>query len=183
MARLINIFGPKNGRSEAPFNLNRVKTRLEGFTHYASVSALLLNAVLRLESGTPTKLDGRPTEDAVKVLFKICVAACVVLGSYTATVFSMLSLYSKSFIGMGMDNEYLDFFNVTSGFRKSAFGSFVGTVLSFNIAVVLSIYLSNDKGRVRFWLTAATATVVLYCAQQWYMIMQYASVMYQHAEE
>jgi hypothetical protein len=77
----------------AKFNLGRAKIRLEGLSHYASVSALLLNGALRIFTATPKKLDDRKDENFVKILFLISITATVVLGGYTATVFSLLGLY------------------------------------------------------------------------------------------
>lgn len=166
------------GTEPSKFDLNRTKIRLEGFGHYASVAALLLNAALRLESSTPTKLDGRKQEDIVKIAFVGLITTSIVLGGYTATIFSLLCIYAKSFIGMGMDDEYTEFFQATEGIRKSAFLAFVGTILSFNMALVLSLYLSHD-GRIRFWISSITAVVIAVLAQNGFLIMKYASAMYE----
>jgi hypothetical protein len=161
--------------TDPTFDLDRAKFRLEGLSHYASVSALLLNAALTLFNATPKKLDDRKQENAVKIAFVSLVTATVVLGSYTTMVFSLLSLYAKTFLGMGMDAEYVEFFNETLEIRKSAFLSFVGTVLSFNFAFVLCLYLSYE-GQVRFWVTTITTVLIAIAAQNWFMIMKYASL-------
>jgi hypothetical protein len=174
-------FGPKRNATiaEPPFNLNRAKIRLEGLGHYASVSVLLLNAALRLFSATPKKLEPKEkAENIVKLVFVASIATTVILGAYTSTVFSLLSLYSKTFLGMGMDDAYMEFFEVTADVRKSAFVSFVGTILSFFLSFLLSLYLQYE-GAVRFWITSITAVAIAICVQQWFLIMKYASVVFE----
>lgn len=171
----------KAATSEKPvFDLGRAKFRLEGLSHYASVSALLLNAALRLFCSTPKKLDNRKEENAVKIAFLIFTASTVVLGAYTTTVFSLLSLYSKTFLGMGMDDEYTTFIESTSEIRKSAFLSFVGTIFSFNFSFVLSLYLTYE-GQVRVWITTITALAIAIGAQNWILLMHYGAKMLEYA--
>ena len=146
------------------FNLGRAKIRLEGLNHYAGVSALLLNGALRLFTSTPKKLDKRKDENVVKILFLISITATIILGGYNATVFSLLSLYSKTLLGMSMDEEFQTFFEETASIRKSAFTSFVGTILSFNISFVLSLYLQY-QGPVRWWITSGSALAIAICCK------------------
>ena len=164
--------------SEHAFDLDREKLRLEGLSHYGSVSALLLNAALALSNAAPKKLDNRKSENAVKIAFASLIAATVVFGTYTTMVFSLLSLYAKIFLGMSMDEEYTEFFNATLGMRKSAFLTFVGTILSFSFAFVLALYLTYE-GRVRFWVTVITTTAISVAVQNCISIMRFASIAFE----
>jgi hypothetical protein len=164
--------------SKSAFDVGRAKFRLEGLSHYASVSALLLNAALRMFSSTPKKLDHRKHENVMKIAFLVFITATVICGAYTTMVFSLSSLYAKSFLGMGMDDEYLDFIEATSEIRKTAFLSFVATILSFNFSFVLSLYLSYE-GPVRFWITTITTVAILMGVHNYMLIMKYASKMFE----
>ena len=161
------------------FNLGRTKIRLEGLNHYASVSALLLNGALRIFTSTPKKLDERKHENFMKILFLISITATIILGGYNATVFSLLSLYSKTFLGMSMDDEYVQFFHDTEPIRKTAFWSFVGTILTFNISFVLSLYLQYE-GSIRWWITGISSIIIALCCQNWLLIMKYASHIFEN---
>ena len=165
---------------DPPFNLDRTKIRLDGLGGYASVSALLLNAALRLFSSTPKTLDQRKWENAVKIFFVALVSATVIFGTYTTMVFSLLSLYSKTALGMGLDKEYVEFFKSTAEIRKSGFLSFVGCVLAFNLSYVVSLYLTYE-GSIRYYITSISAVVMAVCIQNWFLIVQYASVMFEDA--
>jgi hypothetical protein len=165
------------GRREPAFSLDRTKIRLDGLGSYASISTLLLNAALRLLSSTPKKLDGRKQEDAAKILFISLISATVIFGSYTTMVFSLLTLYSKAALGMGLDEEFVEFFAATHEIRRTGFAAFVTTILSFNFAFVLSLYLTYE-GPIRFWITSIAFVMIAISVQNWYLIVQYASLMY-----
>lgn len=161
-----------------PFDLDRTKLRLDGLGHYASVSTLVLSAALTLSNATPKKLDERKSENAIKLAFVSCIITTVVLGAYTSMVFSLLSLYSKTFLGMMLDEEFVEFFQATAEIRRSAFASFVGAMLSFNAAFVISLCL-HYEGRVRFWIATITSVVLAICAQSLILIINSASHMFQ----
>jgi hypothetical protein len=165
------------GRPEPSFNLERTKIRLAGLGSYATISTLLLNAALRLLSSTPKKLDGRKQEDAAKILFGCLISATVIFGSYTTMVFTLLTLYSNAALGMGLDEEFVEFFAATHEIRRTGFASFVATILSFNFAFVLSLYLTYE-GPVRFWITSISCVVIAISVQNWYLVVQYASIIY-----
>lgn len=158
---------------EAEFDLNRFKIRLEGLSGYGVVMTLLLNAALRLYSATPKKLDDRKTENAVKILFVACISICVVLGTYTAVAFQLLGLYSKTAMGIGADDELVEFFEATASIRHGAFASFLCVLVSFKVSFVLSLWLSYD-GMIRWYLAGTTGVVALACVATWSRIMTIA---------
>ena len=173
------VGGGDFGRPDPPFRLDRTLIRLEGLGSYASISTLILNAALSLLSSTPKTLDGRKQEDAAKILFLSLILATVICGSYTTVVFSLLTLYSKTSLGMGMDEEFVEFFAATDQIRQTGYASFVATILSFNVAFVLSLYLSYE-GPVRFWITSIATVIIAISVQNWYLIVQYASIIFHH---
>lgn len=136
------------GGATAALDLGRTKLRLEGLHQYGVVTALLMNASLRLFSSTPTTLDSDDSlQDKVKIAFSACVAATVVFSAYTVIVFSLLGLYSKRALGLGMDAAFIEFFQATALIRESGFNAFL-LVLGVDIvgwwAWSTIMYLANQ---------------------------------------
>lgn len=125
-------------------NLQRVEIRLEGLQSYGVVTALLMNAVLGLYSMTPKDLKPGDTRvnNIAKAVFTLFCIFSVVSGTYTTVVFSLLSLYSKSAIGVGQDRAYLEFLRATAMFRKIAFDTFLICLLTFKLSFVLALFLT-----------------------------------------
>jgi hypothetical protein len=171
------LFGASKVVDATKLDMNRVRIRLEGLSQYASVSALLLNAALRLPS--PKKLGEDKNENMVTCVYAISLTGTVLSALYTIMVFSMLSLYSKSFLGMGLDNEYVDFVSSTNAIRKSAFVSFLSTIFCFNISYILSLFFQQE-GRFRYWITTGAVVVVAMTIHQSMAIMDFAGHMYHH---
>lgn len=126
--------------------------RLEGLVSYATLSALLANGCLRLYSSVKTQDDKKMssvkqyrTYDA----FYLFIIISVLLGSYTTVVFTLLALFSKTALGRGYDRESLEFWTATStGLRESGLEAFLASLVCFELAFILSLYLKtrgNDK--------------------------------------
>jgi len=116
----------RGGSTESPlsgldnFDIGRAKIRLDELTSFGVVTALLMNAGLRLYSSTPTNIEcGRShhLDNAVKIVFCASVVVSVMAGSYTTIVFSLLGLYSKTALGLGLDGPFLDFMDRTATIR------------------------------------------------------------------
>ncbi|KAL7537201.1 hypothetical protein ACHAXR_009736 [Thalassiosira sp. AJA248-18] len=161
-------FAIRGGAAAAEFDMGLAKTRLEGLA-YSTVTTLMMNAALRLFSSTPKKLEPIPTGNAdqakavrlnnyLKVAFSLCISLSVALGAYTTTVFALMSIYSKTALGMGLQKEYLDFFSACAPYRVSGFASFIGTLATYNIGWILSLIL-NYEGEIRWWI-ALPAVIV-----------------------
>ena len=173
------------------FDLTRVRIRLEGLQSYGVVTALLMNAVLRLYSMTPRQLKPGDTRinNVTKAVFTVFCIISVLCGAYTTVVFSLLGLYSKSAIGMGHDQAFLDFLKATASFRKLAFDAFLTCLLSFKITFVLALFITTtpkdttvDKdghkfqyGRWVFTSIGLAGSVVSFW--HWKIIMQIAKVL------
>jgi hypothetical protein len=156
------------------FDLDRTKYRLDGIAHYGSIAALFMNAALVVMNTVPKTFDERKTENAAKLAAAALVCTTVVCGTYTTMVFSLLGLYSKAFLGMGKDDEFLEFFEKTSAIRDSGFVAFVVSLISFNLSFVATLYL-HTEGRTRMWLTTGAFILFGLCAQNWFLIMGFAA--------
>jgi len=156
-------------------DLGRTKLRLEGLHQYGVVTALLMNAALRLFSSTPKKLENDGSiDDKAKIFFTASVATTVVFSAYTVIVFSLLGLYSKRALGLGMDVAYLEFFEATTMIRESGFSAFILALVSFKSSFVLSLWL-NFQGKLRWWLSGLVLGVDLIGWVAWSTIMQLAN--------
>ena len=161
----------RGGQVEPLYDLTRVRIRLEGLHSYEVVTALFMNAALRLFSSTPKTLKaGEKSENIAKILFTIAIGCSVIAGAYTTVVFTLLGLYSKSAIGLGKDLAFVEFFDATARTRKSAFDGFILTLLSFELSFVLSLFL-NYKGVLRWCASGTAALAVLASWWSWNHIM------------
>lgn len=159
----------------AAFDLARTKLRLEGLHQYGVVTALLMNAALRLFSSTPKQLENDGSlQDKAKICFTATVATTVVFSAYTVIVFSLLGLYSKRALGLGHDAAFQQFFHATTFIRESGFHSFLLALMSFKSSFVLSLWL-NFKGRMRWWLSGLVLGVDLVGWYAWSTIMTLAN--------
>ena len=165
----------RGGTANTAFVLGRTKLRLEGLHQYGVVTALLMNAALRLFSSTPKKLNNDDSfEDKVKMFFTAFVATTVVFSAYTVIVFSLLGLYSKRALGLGQDAAFVEFFQATSVIRESGFTSFLLALLAFKSSFVLSLWL-NFEGKMRWWLSGIVLGVDLAGWWAWSTIMTLAN--------
>lgn len=153
------------------FDMGLSKTRLEGLA-YSTVTTLLMNAALRIFSGTPKTLRPIPEDadedaarkvrfnNALKIMFGLSISVSVALAVYTTTVFTLMTIYSKTALGMGLQTEYLRFFDACGKYRFYGFQSFIGTLGSFYTSWVLSLVL-NFKGEIRWWIALPTIIIGL----------------------
>ena len=72
----------------------------------------------------------------------LCMSACVALGTYTTTIYTLLAIYSKTALGMCLQTQYLKFFDKTALFRQWGFRSFIGTILTYNFGWIMSVFLT-----------------------------------------
>ena len=168
-------------------DINRVKIRLEGLSSYGVISALLMNAALRLFSGTSKNLSSssKQQDDAnaninkrgvnvAKIVFMVSVVSSILAGSYSTVVFSLLGLYSKTALGMGLDENFIRFFKETAGIRQNGFDAFVVALVSFEISFVTSLCITYDE-QLRWWATGLAGVLALVSFWHWSHILQVAS--------
>ena len=155
------------------FDLERTKIRLESINSYGVVTALLLQAALRLYSSTPKELGDNKLQNLAKIVFNLSVGLSIICGAYTTVVFSLLGLYSKSALGLNMDASFLEFFAATATVRKRAFDSFLVALVSFELCFVTSLFLNYD-GKVRWWVASVAIILALYSWVHWQDIITVA---------
>ena len=154
-------------------DIGRVRMRLEGLQLYATLTALLTNGCLRLyscinpnkEPQEESRLEGIALDS-----FFVCTAISVLSGSYSTIVFGLLSLYSKTALGRGLDEPFLQFWSATTAIRESALESFLYTLISFEAAFILSLFL-RFKGRRRKLLVTLACLLSFHSFRRWTQIM------------
>jgi hypothetical protein len=178
-------------------DISRVRMRLEGLQAYGTLCALLANGCLRLYSSVsdpPGRKKIRPSEDGQdnhdgdsdvtpsKKLrkrlaldgFFLCVVLSVLSGSYTTVVFTLLPLYSKMALGRGYDRQFLEFWASTANIRQTGFTAFIFSLVSFEAAFVLSLYI-RLRGRRKKMLVAIASIICIVSFWEWSKIMHLAS--------
>ena len=167
-----------SGGSAAALDLTRVKTRLEGLSSYGVVTALIMNAGLRLYSSTPKQLEEgkqKQLENAAKIMFCFSVVTSIVAGAYTSVVFSLLGLYAKTALGLGMDEPYLQFMEKTACYRQYAFDSFVVSLVTFEVALTTSLFINYRGSNKTRWLASGISLLFLCVSYfHWSSIMSIA---------
>ena len=161
----------------AALDMGRVRMRLEGLQLYATLTALLTNGCLRLYSSikaSKSESDSSRWETIALDLFYICTAVSILSGSYTTIVFGLLSLYCKTALGRGLDQPFLEFWAATTDIRESALESFLYTLVSFELAFILSLVL-RFRGRRRKLLVSLACVMSLMSFRRWTQIMILAS--------
>ncbi|KAG7363150.1 hypothetical protein IV203_026510 [Nitzschia inconspicua] len=145
-------------------DINRVRMRLEGLQAYGTLCALLANGCLRLyssvnESSNQNRTASSPRKARKQLaldVFFLSIVLSVLSGSYTTVVFTLLPLYSKMALGRGYDKQFLKFWASTAGIRENGFTAFLFSLVSFEVAFVLSLYLRLRGRRKRVIVLVAT---------------------------
>ena len=122
------------------------QTQIENYLYITQLqvtTALLMNAALRIFSSTPKKLqdlseikdeDAKKlarVENYVTVAFSALVTITILSGMYTTITFSLLALYSKTALGMSIDEKYIEFFRMTEPIRQIGFDTYLISLLCF----------------------------------------------------
>ncbi|CAB9518348.1 expressed unknown protein [Seminavis robusta] len=154
-------------------DLGRVRMRLDGLQVYATLTALLTNGCLRLYSSTnspkqETELSW--TDRRALDCFYSATAISILSGSYTTIVFGLISLYSKTALGRGLDEPFLAFWAATTNIRESALESFLWSLVSFELAFILSLFIRfTGKRRIRLVCLACILSCLSF--SRWTQIM------------
>jgi hypothetical protein len=176
--------------AEGGLDLARTTIRLESINSYSIVAALLLQATLKLYSDTPKDLiednddkdedeDGNKynkRDNLVKILFVTSAGLSIICGAYTTVVFSLLGLYSKSALGMGLDDSFLRFYAATAIVRKRAFDSFLMALMSFEFCFALSLLLNYD-GKTKWWSVSIATILAIWSWRHWQEIIDIAGTL------
>ncbi|KAL3903833.1 MAG: hypothetical protein SGARI_005203, partial [Bacillariaceae sp.] len=96
-----------------------------------------MNSALRLWTSTKFSKEMHPF---VCNSFTISTAICVISGAFTAILFQLLGIYSKSALGMSNDQGYAAFKMATAIYRKWGFRMFLTELISFVYTFMVSLY-------------------------------------------
>lgn len=133
------------GHLSAFSSLDRVKIRMEGFGTYAVVAALMLNASLRIFTGTSTtnKLneEGRISTPTPAVIFLASTALTFLQALHATVTFTLIPIYAKTALGLGLDGKFSEFLASTSIHRKIGFDTFFGSIVTLLFSVCSSFWL------------------------------------------
>ena len=164
--------------ADSVLDISRVRMRLEGLSSYATLCALLANGCLRLYSAV--KLPKREQELADKTkrraydAFYLFIVVSILSGSYTTVVYTLLALYSKTALGRGYDNQFLQFWAATAGLRESGLEAFIASLVCFELAFILSLFLRTEGTRRKILVVLACA-ISVFSFWRWGEIMRLAA--------
>lgn len=170
-------FAPEATATAAVLDIARVRMRLEGLQVYATLSALLTNACLRLYSSVHETKSEEKRSTATSWaadLFFVCTVISVLSGSFTTIIFGLFSILSKTALGRGLDLEFLEFWKASAMIRESGFESFLCSLISFELSFVLSLFL-KFKGRRRNLLLVLASVILLVSIRRWTSLLYLAS--------
>mmetsp|Transcript_20239 Transcript_20239/g.29615 ORF Transcript_20239/g.29615 Transcript_20239/m.29615 type:complete len:235 (-) Transcript_20239:571-1275(-) len=129
--------------SAMAFNISREGYNIQVLATYGTITALVMNACLRLYSSTKFPKNTNTNKQGTKnleILFFAVTALCIISGTFTAVLFNILGIYSKSALGMQNDNGFLAFMAATKVYRIWGFRAFLTTLSSFVGSFLLSLY-------------------------------------------
>jgi len=125
--------------------LDRATVRLDGIEVYAIVSALTCaTSISCFDNFDPTPIDVILKEYAVfTFLADLCYYASGALGMMTGLhatlIFSLVTMYGRTALGIDRDDAFNDFFGSTGGARFNGFKSFKISLYSFIIQLTFLI--------------------------------------------
>ena len=132
-------------------NLSRESYHLQVMATYGTMTALIMNAALRLY--TSTKFPSTTSDTALStytkrqiivinigsILFLLTSSLCIISGAFTAILFQLLGIYGKSALSMMNDAGYLQFQSSTAVYAKWGFRCFLTSLSSFVGSFLLSL--------------------------------------------
>jgi hypothetical protein len=86
--------------ASAVVNFSREGFNLQVLATYGTVTALVMKAALRLFTSTKFPKNDKISTKVLTSIFTAVTAFCVISGAFTATLFNILGIYSKSALGM-----------------------------------------------------------------------------------
>lgn len=164
--------------STAIFDVTRARVRLEGYSTYTIISALIMNAALRLLTSTDTdfKKMGLPTwlHRIAQILFVTSISAAVMCGAHCTVIFALVGVYAKMAVGLEMDSAASLFLQNTSQFRRDGFHSFVVCLVGFSISYPTSLFF-KIRGKTRWVVFVVGLGLTGLMFSQWMRIIHIAT--------
>jgi hypothetical protein len=136
------------GGSDSMVDMERVGFRLSSIGQYAIVSSILLGALIEMYGDIKIDDETLRSHKLVYALYSVFVTVAINSALYTTVIFSLLSLYENTALGLGADKGFIEFVNETANIRKMGFQSFLLCLMSFQASFTCNIFL-KFKGRVR----------------------------------
>jgi hypothetical protein len=139
-----NLVIPEEEKEEGDgLGLERTMVRLSGLEVYAVVSALTLATAIQCFDAIERKdwlvliTERRMLELAGDALFMICSATGIIAGLHSTLVFSLMTMYGRTAVGMARDDAFATFFANTGLQRYHGFQSFLYSMYAFLLQVVI----------------------------------------------
>ena len=96
--------------------------------------------------------------NAMTCLFSLVNALSIAAAAYSVVVFTLVVIYSKTALGMELDESFLNFFAATATLRETAFQSFSFSMIGFIFSLSLSRFLI-ETGIIR-WIESIPTFIV-----------------------
>lgn len=164
------IRGGASKASATLLDLPRSILLVDAIASYPIVCAILMSASLDLSTSTPKIIKPIPPlgtfversrtrlDNCITAAFAFASSLSIVLGAYATIVFTLVAIYGRTALGRGLDAGFLKFTDAAAVYRVFAFRAFLGEVISYMVAVMLSRYLDNE-GVLR-WIETLPAVIV-----------------------
>jgi hypothetical protein len=153
--------------AQALFDLGRENLKLQSMATYSTITALVMNASLRLYTSQKFEMEvdergNRPRRIKwLETFFTASTILCVISGMFTTVLFNILGIYSKEALGMGNESGYIAFVAATAMYRKWGFRAFLTTCLTFVTSFVMSIVEKTSKEDRVGQLILVASTILL----------------------
>lgn len=99
-------------------------------------------------------------ENAITCIYALINTLSITLSAYSVVVFTLVFIYSKTAIGMDLDQSFVKFFAATSQFRNWAFYSFHFSTIGFSFSLALSKILRERGKGVLGWIEALPSLII-----------------------
>jgi hypothetical protein len=139
------LLSSKNTAADNEMALARTTVRLDGLEVYAVVSALTCATLYQcFESfnGDDWGMlfnERRFIELFADAIFLLSSATGILAGLHSTLVFSLMTMYGRTAIGMGQDEAFITFFKKTGSQRFRGFQTFLWSLYAFLVQVVIMI--------------------------------------------
>eukprot|EP00547_Thalassionema_nitzschioides_P007476 CAMPEP_0194203720 /NCGR_PEP_ID=MMETSP0156-20130528/3413_1 /TAXON_ID=33649 /ORGANISM="Thalassionema nitzschioides, Strain L26-B" /LENGTH=239 /DNA_ID=CAMNT_0038929521 /DNA_START=278 /DNA_END=997 /DNA_ORIENTATION=- len=149
LSSMQNIAVPNNQSNCATNEFGRNQIRMDGFQIYAVVSALNLSssiacltayvAIEQADQDNPRGFYNITYGFIADFLFTFSNAIGIMTGIHSTLIFSMVSMYGRSALGLNRDAAYYTFIEETLDNRQGAFRSFTWSIYSFLVQATCMI--------------------------------------------
>lgn len=134
------------GSASSQVCVERATVRLDGLEVYAVVSALTMATSLQcfdshggMRGWDDLMRDGKYLQMGTELIFLCCSAMGLVAGMHATLVFSLMTMYGRTAVGIGTDKQFLDFFQVTGRVRFRGFQTFRASLYLFLVQLLLMV--------------------------------------------